>query len=80
MKTWLTEYWVSNEVGRVCKMGGEVEAETEEEAKAKAEALGHTFLGELTGEVDASDMGDFCDRVQKERDEAWLKDQEGVDE
>ncbi len=76
MKTWLTEYFASNKVGRVCKMGGEVYAETKEEAMAKAEALGHTFLGLLVGEEDASDMGDFCDRVQEERDAAWLEGQE----
>lgn len=74
MKTWLTEYYASNEVGRVCKMGGDVKAETEEEAKAKAKALGHTFLGELVGEEEVSpEMNDYIERVQKERDDAWLK-------
>ena len=74
MKTWCTEYFASNEVGRVCKMAGQIEAETEEEAKAKAKDLGHTFLGLLVGKEDAPEMGDYIDRIQKERDEEWLKE------
>ena len=80
MKTWCTEYWASNEVGRVHKMCGEIEAETKEEAESLALQLGHDLLGELVGEVDASDMNDFCDGVTKGRDEEWLKGQEAGDE
>ena len=80
MKTYLTEYMVINEVGRAHEMGGEVEAETKEEAMAICEKIGHTFLGELVGEVDASDMAGLCDAVVEQRDRDWLQSVERVDE
>lgn len=77
MKIFLTEHFVSNEVGRVCKMcGPRIKAENLEEAEIQAEKLGITVVGEFVSEEDWPEGGDFCDRVQKERDEAWLKDQE----
>ena len=73
MKTFCTEYWVSNEVGRVCRMGGMIEAETLEEAEAKAEVLGHVVVGEFTGEEDAGLKVDAnIESTQQERDGEWL--------
>lgn len=80
MKTWLTECWVSNEVGRVHRICGEIEAETKQDAEAFARQLGLDLLGELVGEIDAPEMDGFCEQVIKERDEEWLKGQEAVDE
>ena len=80
MKTYLTEYVVINEVGRAHKVCGEVNAETKEEAMAAWEKNGHTFLGELVGEVDASDMAGLCDAGQEQRDRDWLQSVERVDE
>lgn len=73
MTIYCTEYTVSNEVGRVCKMCGEIEADSLEEAEEIGEKIGHTVLGELLEEIDAPEFGDFCDRVQKQRDEDWLR-------
>lgn len=71
----VTDYYASNEVGRVCKMGGQIEAETRAEADEIAERTGHTIIGVLVDEVDADGLGDFCDAVQKQRDEDWLRGQ-----
>ena len=76
MKKFATEYFASNEVGRVCKMCGEVEAATALEARVIAEAKGHTFLGEIVYEVEAPEMAERCDAVQKQRDEDWLQGQD----
>ena len=76
MKKFATEYLVSNEVGRVHKMCGEVEAASALEARVIAEAKGHMFLGEIVYEEEAPGMADFCDRVQRERDEDWLEGQD----
>lgn len=78
MKTFVTDYWALNEVGRLCKMGGQIKAETLEEAKATAEAMGHVVLGELVGEEEWPEGGNFCDAVQRQRDADWLKGQEGA--
>ena len=76
MKKFATEYIVSNKVGRVHKMCGEVEAGSALEARIIAAAKGHTFLGEIVEEVEAGDMGSYCDEVQRQRDEDWLRGQE----
>lgn len=76
MKKFATEYVVSNEVGRVHKMCGEVEAASALEARMIAAAKGHTFLGEIVEEIEAPEMADYCDQVQKQRDEDWLRGQE----
>ena len=75
MKTFVTDYYALNEVGRLCKLSGRIEAETIEEAERIGAETGHTVLGELTGEEEWDDGG-FCDRVQKARDEDWLRGQE----
>ena len=72
MKTFITDYWALNEVGRLCHMGGEIEAETLEDAKRIAKTIGHVVLGELMGEEEWEGGGDFCDRIMRERDEEWL--------
>ncbi|KKL17136.1 hypothetical protein LCGC14_2488530 [marine sediment metagenome] len=73
MKTFCTDYWALNEVGRLCRMGGRIEAETLADAEAIAEKTGHVIVGEFQGEVEWPEGGDFCDRVTKQRDEDWLK-------
>lgn len=73
MPIYLTEYLVLNEIGRPCKIGGQIEAESEVEARAKCEELGHTYVGLLVGEEDWPEGGDYCDSVIKQRDEDWLK-------
>ena len=73
MPIYCTEYIVSNEVGRVHKMCGEIEADSLEEAERIGRELGHTVLGELLEEMEAPEMAGFCDRVQAERDEAWVR-------
>ncbi len=69
----VTDHYALNEAGRLCKMGGRIEADSLEKAQATAEALGHTVLGELVGEEEWAEGGDFCDSVQAERDREWLK-------
>ena len=80
MPTYLTEYFASNEVGRICKMGGDIQAETMEEAMKICEEIGQTYVGELVGEVDASDMAGLCDSIQEQRDRDWLESVKRVDE
>lgn len=76
LSLYLTEHFVSNEVGRVCKMAGpKIEAESFEDAEKQGEVLGLTVLGRWEGDVEWSGADDFCDRVQRQRDEDWLKDQ-----
>jgi hypothetical protein len=72
MPIYCTEYLALNDVGRPCRMGGEIEAQDWGDAEKKAEVLGHTLLGELVGEVPAPELEGFCDEVQKQKDEAWL--------
>jgi len=75
MPIYLTEYFASNEVGRVCRWAGpKIEAENFEEAEKKAIELKVTVLGEWQGDIELDDADDFCDRMQKAADEAWLKD------
>lgn len=70
-----TDYYALNEVGRLCKMGGVIEAGTREEADKIAERLGHTIVGEnLTEENLSDEMNAFCERAMKQRDEEWLKE------
>ena len=76
MPIYLTEYFTSNEVGRVHKMcGPKIEAENFEEAEKKAIELKVTVLGKWQGDVEWEGADDFCDKWQKDADEAWLKDQ-----
>lgn len=75
MAIYLTEYLALNEVGRLCKMAGQIEGATEMEARTTAEALGQTFLGKLVEEIEAPEMGNFCDEVQTQRDKDWLEGQ-----
>ncbi len=78
MKIYLTEHFVSNGVGRICKMAGQnIEAKSLEDAEKKALELKVTVVGEWRGDVEWDDADDFCDRWQKSSDEAWLKDQAG---
>lgn len=76
MTIYCTEYIVSNKVGRIHKMCGEIEADSLEEAEEIGKKIGHTVLGELLEEIEAPEMGGFCDQVQKQRDEDWLRSQE----
>lgn len=73
MPIFCTEYLVLNEVGRPCKMGGEIVASDWEDAKTKAEVLGHTVLGVLIEEIPAPEMREYCRRVQKRLDEEWTR-------
>lgn len=73
MTIWCTDYWTLNRVGRLCKMGGRIEAETLEEAERIGAETGHVVLGEFAGEEEWDDGG-LCDRVQKARDEEWLRE------
>lgn len=76
MPIYLTEYFASNEVGRACKWcGPNIEAKDLEDAKRQAEKLKVTVLGEWQGDVEWDGADEFCDRMQKKADEAWLKDQ-----
>lgn len=76
MKKFLTEYWASNEVGRLCKMGGELWAKDLAEAEERAAVLGQEVLGEWLGDVEWEGADDFCDEAQRQLDEAWLKGQD----
>ena len=73
MPIYCTEYLALNEIGRPCKMAGQIEADSEVEARVKCEELGHTYCGVLVDEIDAPEMGGVCDKVMKQRDEDWLK-------
>jgi len=72
MKTYLTEYYVSNEIGRVHKMCGDIQAHTKEEAIEICKKIGHAFVGELIMEIDAPEMAGLCDAIQEQRDKEWL--------
>lgn len=69
----VTDYYALNKVGRLCKMGGKIAARSREEAEKVAAETGQVILGEPVQEIDAPEMGDFCDRVQAERDREWLE-------
>ena len=76
MSFYLTEYFASNKVGRVCKWcGPKIEAENFKEAKEKAIKLKVTVLGKWSGDVEWEGADAFCDAASKSADEAWLKDQ-----
>jgi len=75
MNKYLTEYWVSNEVGRVCKMAGEIMAESLEDAERRVPE-GHVVLGKWSGDVEWEGADGFCDKIQAQRDKDWLEDQE----
>lgn len=72
---YVTDYYALNKIGRLCKMGGQIEAKSRAEADKIAKRTGHTIIGILEDEVDAEDMGAYCDEVQRQRDEDWLKGQ-----
>ena len=72
MPIFLTEYFASNEHGRVCKMdGGNIEAESFEEANAIAETLGVTVVGKWVCDIEAPELNGWIDSIQKQRDEEW---------
>lgn len=75
MPIYVTDYYVLNEVGRLCKMGGKIEAATLAEAEKIAADTGHTILGEWQGDVDWPEGDDFCDDIVRQRDADWLKGQ-----
>lgn len=76
MPIYLTEYFASNEIGRVCKWcGPKIEAVDLKEAEKKAEGLKVTVVGEWKGDIEWEGADDFCERIQKEADEVWLKNQ-----
>jgi len=72
-----TDYYALNKVGRPVKMCGSIEADTREEADEIAERLGHTIIGWNLTEEDAgpelSGLIDGWEKMELERDEAWLK-------
>ncbi len=75
MTVWLTDYWALNEVGRLCKMGGKIQAETVAEAEKIATETGHVILDKWQGDVDWDGADDSCDAIQRQRDADWLNGQ-----
>ncbi len=73
MPIYLTEYLASNEAGRACRMGGEIEADSWAEAESVAVDQGHDVVGLLVEEIEAPEMHEFCEKIQAQRDADWRR-------